>query len=141
MMAKTFTIENVTLIQRGTDIFNDIYCTIKFAECSAPVKFYAKRDSEDPFRAEMWKRLEAREFGDVAFPPSDYTTHPKTADELAEIWKIERDELLLKSDWTQLPSSTLSPEKKAAWETYRQALRDITKQKGYPYEVLWPTKP
>ncbi len=140
-MAKTFTIESVSLIQRGTDIFNDIYCTIKFAECSKPVKFYAKKDSTDSFRAEMWRRLEAREFGDVTFPPSDYTTHPKTAEELETIHKAERDKLLLESDWTQLPSSPLTADQKSKWETYRQSLRDITKQVSYPYEVNWPSKP
>lgn len=140
-MAKNFTIESVTLVQRGTDIYNDIYCTIKFAECSKPVKFWARRDSEDPFRAEMWKRLEAREFGDVPFPPSDYPTHPKTADELEVIHREERNKLLAESDWTQLPSSPLSSEKKAEWETYRQSLRNITEQAGFPYEVNWPNKP
>jgi hypothetical protein len=29
----------------------------------------------------------------------------------------------------------------AAMTTYRQALRDITDQEGFPYSVTWPTKP
>jgi len=32
---------------------------------------------------------------------------------------------------------TMTPE----WATYRQALRDITAQEGFPYEVVWPPKP
>ena len=28
-----------------------------------------------------------------------------------------------------------------AWATYRQALRDITEQTGFPYSMIWPTKP
>ena len=28
-----------------------------------------------------------------------------------------------------------------AWLDYRQALRDITSQEGFPYSVTWPTKP
>ena len=38
-----------------------------------------------------------------------------------------RDMLLMESDWTQMPDSPLSDSKKAEWATYRQALRDITK--------------
>jgi len=36
-----------------------------------------------------------------------------------------------------LSDNTLTPE----WSTYRQALRDITEQEGFPYQVTWPTKP
>ena len=38
-----------------------------------------------------------------------------------------RDMLLMESDWTQMPDSPLSDSKKAEWATYRQKLRDITK--------------
>lgn len=34
--------------------------------------------------------------------------------------------LLLESDWTQLPDSPLSAEKKAEWAAYRQTLRDLS---------------
>jgi hypothetical protein len=50
-----------------------------------------------------------------------------------------RIELLQQSDWTQLPDVPL--ETKQAWATYRQALRDITTQEGYPFNVIWPTPP
>lgn len=50
-----------------------------------------------------------------------------------------RQSLLFSSDWTQLPDVPL--ETKQAWATYRQALRDITTQEGYPFNVIWPTKP
>ena len=36
-----------------------------------------------------------------------------------------RNEKLLQCDWTQLPNSNLSEEKKEEWETYRQKLRDL----------------
>jgi hypothetical protein len=53
--------------------------------------------------------------------------------------KDTRNKLLLASDWTQL--ADLSAETKALWEPYRQALRDVTDQPGYPYDVVWPTPP
>jgi hypothetical protein len=49
-----------------------------------------------------------------------------------------RTSLLAKSDWTQLADS---PVDKAAWATYRQALRDITAQSGFPWEITWPETP
>jgi hypothetical protein len=52
-----------------------------------------------------------------------------------------RKKLLLASDWTQLPNNPLSTEKQTAWTNYRQELRDITIQSGYPFDVVWPTKP
>lgn len=53
----------------------------------------------------------------------------------------KREELLYKSDWTQLPNSPLTAEQRTAWEVYRQALRDVTDQEGYPLNVIWPTPP
>jgi hypothetical protein len=55
--------------------------------------------------------------------------------------KIQRNELLMQSDWTQLPNNPLTPEKQQQWADYRQQLRDIPAQPGYPFNVVWPTKP
>lgn len=52
-------------------------------------------------------------------------------------WK--RDALLAASDWTQLPDVPLAT--KEAWAAYRQALRDITDQPGFPFDVVWPQAP
>lgn len=53
--------------------------------------------------------------------------------------RAERDKLLAESDWTQLPDVNLS--NKADWTKYRQDLRDVTKQAGFPYDVVFPKKP
>ena len=50
-----------------------------------------------------------------------------------------RNRLLSESDWTQIPDSQVS--NKAEWAAYRQALRDITNQPGYPLNFTWPEKP
>jgi hypothetical protein len=67
------------------------------------------------------------------FPP------PPTAEELAAQVRIERNRLLAASDWTQLPDVTEAI--RSAWAEYRQALRDIPQQSGFPENVVWPTKP
>ena len=54
-----------------------------------------------------------------------------------------RNELLAQCDWTELPSAVAreSAETLAAWATYRQALRNVTQQSGFPWTIDWPTKP
>lgn len=52
--------------------------------------------------------------------------------------RLERNKKLLESDWTQLPDSIAD---KLAWVTYRQALRDITAQTEFPWNISWPVKP
>ena len=52
-----------------------------------------------------------------------------------------RNKLLFSTDWTQIPNNPLTSEKQAEWATYRQELRDIPQQSGYPYNVVWPVAP
>ena len=49
----------------------------------------------------------------------------------------ERNRLIQQSDWMANSDVTMSDE----WRTYRQALRDITAQVGFPNDVIWPTEP
>ena len=53
----------------------------------------------------------------------------------------KRDELLYKTDWTQIPNNPLTAEQQAAWATYRQQLRDIPQQSEYPLNVIFPVAP
>lgn len=48
-----------------------------------------------------------------------------------------RDALLAETDWWVLPDRTATQEQL----DYRQALRDITAQDGFPESVTWPVKP
>ena len=58
-------------------------------------------------------------------------------------WQVirERDQLLAESDYYVLPDYPSTEEGLDAVKTYRQALRDITAQEGFPKEVEWPDKP
>ena len=53
--------------------------------------------------------------------------------------RSKRDDLLLKSDWTQLPNAQVSDPQ--SWEVYRQALRDIPQQEGFSENINWPVAP
>jgi len=55
--------------------------------------------------------------------------------------RSHRDGLLQETDWIVIKSYERGQNIPAEWELYRQALRDITEQAGFPYEVTWPTKP
>jgi len=59
-------------------------------------------------------------------------------DTIANNVRVERDQLLKDSDWTQIADA---PVDQAAWATYRQALRDIPEQEGFPLSFSWPAKP
>ena len=63
---------------------------------------------------------------------------PPSVEKLASYARDERNALLADSDWTQVPDA---PVDQAAWATYRQALRDVPEQAGFPEEVTWPEKP
>jgi hypothetical protein len=51
--------------------------------------------------------------------------------------RAERNRLLTESDWTQVLDA---PVNQAEWAAYRQALRDVTVQPGFPLNVEWPTQ-
>ena len=51
--------------------------------------------------------------------------------------RAQRDGMLAATDWCALSDVTMSAEMTA----YRQALRDLPDQEGFPYTVTWPTKP
>ena len=53
--------------------------------------------------------------------------------------RATRDTKLAESDWTQARDVTLAND--ADWQTYRQALRDVPTQAGFPWSVTWPEQP
>lgn len=66
-------------------------------------------------------------------PPTQAAVDEAKATEVRQ----ERDVLLMQSDWMASQDRTMTQ----AQIDYRQALRDITDQAGFPTNVTWPTKP
>lgn len=65
------------------------------------------------------------------------------AERIASRWsevRAERNAKLAACDWTQLADAPLSTEQRAAWQVYRQALRDLTAQAD-PFALDWPEAP
>ena len=61
--------------------------------------------------------------------------------EQAKSIRQSRDEKLKESDWRVIKALEGSQPLDFAWATYRQALRDITIQNGFPWTIDWPTNP
>jgi len=49
-----------------------------------------------------------------------------------------RDDKFRATDWSQIPDATVN---QTSWASYRQALRDVPQQAGFPFSVVWPNPP
>ena len=87
--------------------------------------------NEDPPKNGNWNYIDGKF---IEIYSSKNTELTKEAEEVRGV----RNQLLFNSDWTQLADA---PVNRAAWATYRQALRDISKQAGFPLGINWPEKP
>lgn len=74
----------------------------------------------------------------------EVTIREMTAEEIAALAptadqvRTQRNALLAACDWTQVADA---PVDQTAWAAYRQALRDIPDQAGFPASVEWPVAP
>ena len=55
--------------------------------------------------------------------------------------RASRDDLLAECDWVVIKAFETGSSVSAEWATYRQALRDLPQQAGFPWTVEWPTNP
>lgn len=85
--------------------------------------------------------IEATEGGiDWSYSGGLFTAPEETVseEELSVSARNRRDVLLRDSDWSVL---TDAPTDKTAWQAYRQELRDVPQQEGFPNSINWPTEP
>jgi len=61
--------------------------------------------------------------------------------EQAKSVRSTRDSKLAESDWRVIKAAETATTLDAAWATYRQALRDVTAQSGFPWTITWPDAP
>jgi hypothetical protein len=70
----------------------------------------------------------------------------RAANAYAATIRVMRDKLLTACDWTQLAAAPLDAATKSAWTAYRQQLRDVPQQDGFPWggnisNCPWPVTP
>ena len=73
----------------------------------------------------------------VETPATDEQIEERTAVHTNDA-RQRRNQLLVESDWTQLPDAPINAN---AWASYRQELRDLTNQDGFPWNIDWPDLP
>ena len=126
---------NITDLQWANAEHTVLNCIVDI-EGLGPVPFSAVAEGDYAHTHEIFARAVAGEFGPIVDyqPPA-----APTAEELAAAARLKRDDLLKQSDWTQLPDVPQTT--KNTWAAYRQALRDLTSQAGFPTNVAWPVAP
>jgi hypothetical protein len=98
---------------------------------ASPTRYQtAYRDGVEQIDGKWYTKYSVADMGDEAKTAKDT--------EQAKSVRTTRDEKLKDSDWTQVADA---PVDKTVWATYRQELRDLTKQSGFPWEVTYPTQP
>lgn len=88
--------------------------------------------------ADNWIASEVARIGDK-YEDGQFVTPPPDTAPLAAAARQQRNALLAASDWTQgkdIPDSVST-----AWATYRQQLRDVPAQAGFPLNIQWPVSP
>ena len=75
----------------------------------------------------------------VVKPP--VVTPPVVTPDIAHEIRVKRTRLLCKCDWCMVSDAIADPAVKAEWVTYRQALRNLTTQPGFPSTIVWPVPP
>ena len=109
---------------------------IVISELHGEIPFTAVASGDYEHTHKIYSECVEGKYGEIGnyVPPS-----APTNEQLASMIRYQRNKLLSESDWTQLPD--VPDSLKQVWATYRQALRDITSQSGFPQTVTWPTAP
>lgn len=99
--------------------------------------------NEDRIVFGEWNDVTKEQFGvtEVSIPEPEVEPYVPTDEELAENIRWDRDKKLEETDFYVMPDYPSDPKELEEVKTYRQALRDITKQSGFPRDVTWPELP
>jgi len=107
---------------------DDLYDVVFEGPQAQPSRYQiAFADGVEQIAGKWYTKYSVADMGDDAKAAKDA--------EQAKAIRADRNSKLAASDWTQLADSTAD---KAAWAAYRQALRDVTSQPGFPWTVTWP---
>lgn len=112
---------------------------------------YGNPTTEEEFNS-MFKKVTGVDENDISIQSSDPNDFGVTWSQIQakktelegnrklewDVVRRERDVRIAKTDWTQLPD--VAEATRTAWQTYRQALRDVTTQSD-PSNITWPTEP
>lgn len=126
---------NTSLPQLTKEVLDDLCADVVFEGPQAqPTRYQvAFRDGVEQIGDKWFTKYSVKDIDDEGKAAKD-AEHAKSI-------RSDRNQRLKDCDWTQLADATLSEETIAEWAVYRQALRDIPSQAGFPWEIVWPTQP
>lgn len=113
---------------------NDFYIGQIFEGTYPPEAAVWCNNHGDRYITELEKEGDKRRFQIVAVPEP-------TTEEIAAQVRAKRDALLAETDFLMMPDYPLGEEDATALKTYRQGLRDVPTQEGFPTEITWPDFP
>lgn len=113
---------------------NDFYIGQVFEETYPPEAAVWCNSHGDRYITELEKDGDKRRFQIEAVPEP-------TTEEIAAQVRAKRDALLAETDFLMMPDYPLGEEDATALKTYRQGLRDVPTQEGFPTEIKWPDFP
>lgn len=138
--------EITTILYPATD---SLYENNKYYGDLLSIHISSAEDSTEYIKTKYYD-FELESFKDRIPKPSEYHDWMNkdwefNRDKAVEKTRLERNRKLTASDWTQVSDSPLTAEQKAAWQTYRQALRDLPSTIPQDImsiaEILWPSPP
>ena len=97
-------------------------------------------------------RPDDRLFTSIENLDGSYTATARTSDDIAAYDAAKdaeqaknirqtRDDKLKECDWIVIKNLELNANIPGVWEVYRQALRDVPNQSGFPWTITWPVEP
>lgn len=118
--------------QLSAQLLDDMGADVVFEGPQAQTTRYqtAYRDGIEQISGKWFTKWSVADMDDDGKAAVD-ATHAKAV-------RDDRTKRLADCDWTQLPDA---PVDTTAWAAYRQALRDITDQAGFPWDITWPAPP
>lgn len=122
-----------------------IYSALLLDSTSKVVVNRVQIDDSEPLNLPSGLELSSRHDGDIGWTllPNNEWYDPNPPIRWTNDQKVRniRNFRLKQSDKYSYPDFPITTEKRNEWLAYRQALRDITAQPGFPDNVVWPTKP
>ena len=116
------------------DYAGTITCDVTLESTGEVISFTASPDDVEDYGIALYEQLNTTDLASVAA----FTDAMRDEYDASDARSL-RNRLLASSDWTQaldVPEATRN-----LWTTYRQALRDVPQQAGFPSTITWPTAP
>ena len=116
------------------NIWGTIDAKVTIAKTGEVIVFTASSEDSEDYGRQLYDQLNTTYSSQVADCPES-----ERHEAFASMVRADRSNLLKGTDWTQnsdVPEST-----RTLWAPYRQALRDVPSQAGFPYDISWPSLP